>query len=223
VYLNRRLKEGARIVCEGAQGAMLDVDHGDYPYVTSSSSTVGGALTGLGIGPVKVDRVVGVTKAFSSRVGAGPMPTELDDAVGDRLRGTGENFWDEFGTTTGRRRRCGWLDGVILRYAAQLNGFTELYITKLDVLSGFEKIKMAVAYEVNGQRHDFPMTRISDLERAQPVYETLAGWSEDISGIRRAEDLPAAARNYIECVAQLCDTPVVAVSVGPARDQVIHL
>ncbi len=222
VYLNQRLKAGAQVLCEGAQGAMLDVDHGDYPFVTSSSSTAGGALTGLGISPMHVERVVGVTKAFSSRVGAGPMPTEQHGDVGDRLRGTGENFWDEFGTTTGRLRRCGWLDGVILRYAACVNGFTELYLTKLDVLSGFEEVKIAVAYDIGGQRHDFPPATVPELERVQAVYETLPGWEEDISQVRQPEDLPQAARVYIERIEALCDVPVRSVSVGPARDQVVR-
>ena len=222
IYLNRRLKEGAQVLCEGAQGSMLDVDHGDYPFVTSSSSTAGGALTGLGISPRYVERVVGVTKAFSSRVGAGPMPTEQQGAVGDRLRGTGENFWDEFGTTTGRLRRCGWLDGVILRYAACVNGFTDLYLTKLDVLSGFEEIKIAVAYEIDGQHHDFPPTTVAELERVKAVYETLPGWEEDISEVRQPEHLPQAARAYIERIEALCDVPVRTASVGPARDQVVR-
>jgi adenylosuccinate synthase len=223
VYINQRLREGARVLCEGAQGTMLDVDHGDYPYVTSSSSIAGGALTGLGFGPLYVDQVIGIAKAFSSRVGAGPMPTELNNEIGDRLRGTGENFWDEFGTTTGRRRRCGWLDGVILHYAARLNGFTEVYLTKLDVLSGLKQVKVAVAYEIDGQRYDFPPTMIADLERARPVYDTLPGWDENVSGARHESDLPAAARTYIQRIADLCETPVRTVSVGPARDQVVAL
>jgi adenylosuccinate synthase len=223
VYVNRRLREGARVLCEGAQGSMLDIDHGDYPYVTSSSSIAGGALTGLGFGPLYVDRVIGIAKAFSSRVGAGPMPTELKDDIGDRLRGTGENFWDEFGTTTGRRRRCGWLDGVILHYSAQLNGFTELYLTKLDVLSGLKEVKIAVAYEVDGERYDFPPTMIDDLERATPIFDTLPGWEEEVSGVRREADLPKAARDYIQRIADLIETPVRTVSVGPARDQVVAL
>ncbi|MBZ0297101.1 MAG: adenylosuccinate synthase [Anaerolineae bacterium] len=223
VYLNQRLKEGAKVLAEGAQGAMLDVDHGDYPFVTSSTATAGGAIAGLGIGPMYVERVVGVTKAFSSRVGAGPMPTELDGPIADRLRGTGDNFWDEYGTTTGRQRRCGWLDGVILRYSAQVNGFSELYVTKLDVLSGLDEVKIAVAYEVNGKQQDFPPTTIRELESVQPVYETLPGWKEDISGIHAASDLPAAAHNFIKRIASLCDVPVKTVSVGPARDQVVAL
>ena len=222
VYLNQRLQAGAQVLCEGAQGAMLDVDHGDYPYVTSSTSTCGGALTGLGIGATYISRVVGVTKAFSSRVGSGPMPTEQEGAIADRLRGTGEHFWDEFGTTTGRTRRCGWLDGVILRYAALVNGFTELYVTKLDVLSGLEEIRIAVAYEVDGQRLDFPPTTIAELQRSRAIYETLPGWSEDVSGLRQAADLPANALNFVRKIQELSAVPVKTVSVGPARDQVIH-
>jgi adenylosuccinate synthase len=221
IYLNQRLKEGARVLCEGAQGTLLDVDHGDYPFVTSSSPTAGGALTGLGFGPCSVDRVVGVAKAFSTRVGGGPMPTELSDSLADRLRGTGENFWDEFGTTTGRPRRCGWLDAVVLRYAAQVNGFTELLLTKLDVLSGFDELKIAVAYKIDGKQVDFPPSTISELGRAEPVYETLPGWHEDISKVRQASDLPEATAHYIERIAQLVETRVRTVSVGPERDQLV--
>ena len=223
VYLNRRLKQGANVLAEGAQGAMLDVDHGDYPFVTSSSSTVGGALTGLGIGPTYIKRVVGVTKAFSSRVGAGPMVTEQEGEIADRMRGTGENFWDEYGTTTGRRRRCGWLDGVVLRYSAQVNGFTELYVTKLDVLSGFDEIKIAVAYEIDGERSDYPPTTTHAMNRVKPVYEVFEGWQEDLSDVRQSEALPAAARRFIERIAVLCDVPVRTVSTGPARDQVVMM
>jgi adenylosuccinate synthase len=222
VYLNKRLKEGARVLCEGAQGTMLDVDHGDYPYVTSSSPTVGGALTGLGIGPRYVDRVVGIAKCFSTRVGGGPMPSELGGELANRLRGTGQNFWDEYGTTTGRPRRCGWLDIVTLRYAAQLNGFTELFLTKLDILSGFEELNIAVAYEIDGTIYDYPPSSISELERATPIYETMPGWSEDIGSILREEDLPQTARDYIRRIGELCETPVRVVSVGPARDQLVH-
>jgi len=221
VYLNQRLKAGARVLCEGAQGTLLDIDHGDYPFVTSSSPTAGGALTGLGFGPGYVDRVVGVAKCFSTRVGGGPMPAELHGALADRLRGTGENFWDEYGTTTGRPRRCGWLDAVVLRYAAQVNGFTELFLTKLDVLSGFEELKIAVAYKIDGKLVDFPPSTVSELERAEPVYETLPGWREDLVGIRHANDLPDATAGYIERIAELADTRVRTVSVGPERDQLV--
>lgn len=223
VYLNQRLAAGARVLCEGAQGTMLDIDHGDYPYVTSSAPTSGGALMGLGIGPQHVDRVVGVAKCFSTRVGGGPMPTELSGDLSSRLRGTGENFWDEFGTTTGRPRRCGWLDGVILRYAAQINGFTELFLTKLDVLSGIDSLKVAVAYDIDGERHEYPPSTIRELARAIPVYETIPGWTEDISSIQVEEKLPDAARAYINRVAELCGVPVKAISVGPARNQQVEM
>ncbi len=223
VYLNRRLKEGARVLCEGAQGTLLDVDHGDYPYVTSSSPTAGGALTGLGFGPCHVDKVVGVAKSFSTRVGGGPMPAELQGELAERLRGTGEQFWDEYGTTTGRPRRCGWLDAVVLRYAAQVNGFTELVLTKLDVLSGFDELKIAVGYQIDGQPFDYPPGTVAELERAEPVYETLPGWSQDISRIRQGGDLPAAANAYIQRIAELCETRVRTVSVGPERDQLVFL
>lgn len=221
VYLNQRLKEDARILCEGAQGTLLDVDHGDYPFVTSSSPTAGGALTGLGFGPCYVDRVVGVAKCFSTRVGGGPMPTELSGELADRLRGTGENFWDEYGTTTGRPRRCGWVDAVVLRYAAQVNGFTELLLTKLDVLSGFDELKIAVAYTIDGKQVDFPPSTVVELERAEPVYETLPGWHVDISRVRQASELPEAAARYIDRISQLAETRVRTVSVGPERDQLV--
>mgnify|MGYP005835762159 CR=1 FL=1 len=223
VYLNRRLREGARVVSEGAQGTLLDVDHGSYPYVTSSSPTSGGALSGLGYGPTFVDRVIGIAKAFSTRVGGGPMPTEQRNEIGDRLRGTGANFWDEYGTTTGRARRCGWLDVVMLRYATYINGFTELALTKLDILSGFDELKVAVAYELNGERLEYPPSTAYGQERAVPIYETLSGWSEDISGARTASDLPPAALAYIQRVAEWTGVPVRMVSVGPERSQLVHL
>jgi adenylosuccinate synthase len=221
VYLNERLKTGARVLCEGAQGTLLDVDHGVYPFVTSSSPTAGGALTGLGIGPCVVDRVVGVAKCFSTRVGGGPMATELHGELGDRLRGTGENFWDEYGTTTGRPRRCGWLDAAVLRYAAAINGLTELVMTKLDVLSGIDELKIAVAYELEGKRLDYPPGTAAELERVKPIYETMASWSEDISKIQAAADLPEATRAYIHRVEALCGVSVPMVSVGPERDQLV--
>jgi len=222
-YLNRRLRDGSQVLCEGAQGTLLDVDHGSYPFVTSSNPSVGGALSGLGIGPKHIDRVIGVAKCFSTRVGAGPMPTELDGPLADRLRGTGENFWDEFGTTTGRPRRCGWLDAVLLRYAVEINGFTELVITKLDVLSGFDELKIAVAYEVDGQRLDYPPATVAEIERAQPVYETLPGWQEPVGEARRLDDLPENAAAYVRRIAELCGVPVPVVTVGPERDQVVQM
>jgi adenylosuccinate synthase len=222
-YLNEQLKAGARVLCEGAQGTLLDVDHGDYPYVTSSSPTSGGALTGLGIGPRYVDRVVGVAKAFSTRVGAGPMPAELTGDLADRLRGTGENFWDEFGTTTGRPRRCGWLDAVVLRYSAQINSFTELFLTKLDVLSGLQELKIAVAYRIGAIQYDYLPSTTRELERTEPVYETVPGWRENINNAKHASDLPEATLNYIKRVSELCGTPIHTVSVGPERDQLVNI
>lgn len=221
--INDRLREGATVVCEGAQGALLDVDHGSYPFVTSSSPTIGGVFTGLGFGPKHLDRVVGVAKCFSTRVGSGPMPTELHDTVGDRLRGTGEHFWDEFGTTTGRPRRCGWLDGVMLRYSVDINGFTELALTKMDILSGLKELKIAVAYEIDGQRMDYPPETITELAHVKPIYETLPGWDEDLSDARTPEDIPAAATTYIQRVSAVCGIPVTMISVGPERDQYIMI
>ena len=219
IYLHQALKAGKQVLCEGAQGTLLDIDHGSYPYVTSSSSSVGGALTGLGVGPLFVERVLGIAKAFSTRVGGGPMPTELQGPVAEKLRGSGTNFWDEFGTTTGRPRRCGWLDAVMLRYAVSINGFSELMLTKLDVLSGLDELKLATAYDIAGQRVEYPPAAHEQLERARPLYETLPGWQQDISHCRRWEELPATAQTYIQRVAELCETPIRAVSVGPERSQ----
>ncbi|MGJ3240886.1 MAG: adenylosuccinate synthase [Anaerolineae bacterium] len=223
IYLGQHLQGGARVVCEGAQGTLLDVDHGSYPFVTSSSPTVGGVMTGLGIGPTHVDRVVGVAKSFSTRVGSGPMPTEEDGAIARRLRGTGDNYWDEFGTTTGRPRRCGWLDTVLLRYSVMVNGFTEMMLTKMDILSGFDELKIAVAYEVDGERYDAPPSTITELERAIPIYETVSGWQDDISEARTLDDLPAQAVAYIKRVEALCGVPIKIVSVGPERHQLVTL
>lgn len=221
VYLHAALKAGKRVLCEGAQGTLLDVDHGSYPFVTSSSPTAGGALTGLGVGPLFVDKVLGVAKAFSTRVGGGPMPTELHGEIADRLRGSGANFWDEFGTTTGRPRRCGWLDIVLLRYAGSVNGFSEMLLTKLDILSGLEELKLAVGYEIDGRRQELPPVTNEMLERAKPIYEHMPGWVEDISQCRYFSQLPSAARAYIERVSALCDVPINCVSVGPERDQLV--
>ena len=223
VYLNQRLKAGARVLCEGAQGTLLDVDHGSYPFVTSSSPTVGGAMIGLGVGATYVDRVIGVAKAFSTRVGGGAMPTELEGELASRLRGSGENYWDEFGTTTGRPRRCGWLDAVMLRYSTIVNGYTELMLTKLDILSGFDELKIAVAYELDGERIDYPPSTIAEVERVKPIYETMRGWHEDIQDARSVDDLPEAAVAYINRIAELCDVPVKIASVGPERQQVVTL
>lgn len=221
IYLHKALSDGKQVVCEGAQGTLLDIDHGSYPFVTSSSPTAGGALTGLGVGPLFVDKVLGVAKAFSTRVGGGPMPTELDGEIAQRLRGSGANFWDEFGTTTGRPRRCGWLDIVMLRYAVSVNGLSEMMLTKMDILSGLDQLKLAVAYEINGERYEYPPVTNELLERANPIYETVAGWQEDISNCREYSQLPLAAQGYIERVAALCDVPINSVSVGPERDQLV--
>jgi adenylosuccinate synthase len=217
-YLNERLASGAVVLCEGAQGTMLDIDHGDYPYVTSSSPTAGGAMTGLGFGPTHVTRVVGVAKCFATRVGHGPFPTELHDDRATRLRGTGANFWDEYGVTTGRARRCGWLDMVMLRYALLVNGFTELVLTKLDVLSGFASINLCTAYEQDGQRLTYP----TDVGTPTPLYETLPGWDEPLGAVRAWADLPANARLYVERIEAVAGVPVRTISVGPERDQLIH-
>ena len=211
------LERGERLLCEGAQGTLLDLDHGHYPYVTSSSATAGGALTGLGFGPRHVDRVVGVAKAYCTRVGSGPFPTEQDNEIGLRLREVG----GEYGTTTGRPRRCGWLDGVALRYAVRVNGLTELIITKLDVLSGFDVLHLATAYDLDGERVAQMPVSTAQIERAVPVYETLPGWQTDISDVRRLEDLPEPARHYIARIEALAGVPVRLISVGPEREQAV--
>lgn len=220
-YLYRALRAGKNVICEGAQGTLLDIDHGSYPYVTSSSPTAGGALTGLGIGPLFVERVLGVAKAFSTRVGGGPMPTELGGRVAQHLRGSGANFWDEFGTTTGRPRRCGWLDVVMLRYGVSVNGLSELMLTKMDVLSGLDELKLAVAYEIDGERSEYPPVTNEQLDRANPIYECLSGWREDISGCRTFDELPTAAQRYVARISELCEIPIKAVSVGPEREQLV--
>lgn len=222
-YVHSALAENRAILAEGAQGTLLDLDHGTYPYVTSSHPTAGGALTGLGVGPRDVARVIGVAKAFTSRVGSGPFPTELGGDPAQQLRGTGENPWDEFGTTTGRPRRVGWLDCVILRHAVRINGLTELALTKLDILSGWQELKVCVAYELDGDRIDYFPSDVASLERVNPVYEKLPGWSEEITGARRLEALPANARRYVGFVSESSGVPVSLVSVGPARNQVIHI
>ena len=217
------LQAGKRVLAEGAQGTLLDLDHGTYPFVTSSSATAAGALIGLGVGIVPVDVVVGVTKAFQTRVGAGPFPTEVFGKTAERLRGTGKNPWDEFGTTTGRPRRVGWLDGVLLRYALRVNGVSELMITKMDILSGLSNLRLCVAYQAGGETvHDLPLGP-ARLEPYEPVYEELPGWDGDISGVRRWRDLPEAARTYVRRIAEFCQVPVRRVSVGPERDQVVEV
>jgi adenylosuccinate synthase len=217
------LQRGQSVLAEGAQGTLLDIDHGTYPFVTSSNPTAPGVLPGLGIGLGFVGRVIGVTKAFQSRVGAGPFPTEAHGEAALRLRGTGENPWDEFGTTTGRPRRVGWLDGVLLRYAVRINGLTELVVTKLDVLSGLSEVRVCVAYRANEKEYrDLPLGP-ADLSPFEPVYEELPGWDADLTGVRSWNELPRAAQNYLERIAELSGVPVCQVSVGPEREQVVDV
>jgi adenylosuccinate synthase len=220
--LDEALQNGRSVLAEGAQGTFLDIDHGTYPFVTSSSPTAGGALTGLGVGPKMVGRVIGVAKAFTSRVGSGPFPCELDGETAVRLRGTGANPWDEYGTTTGRPRRVGWLDLVMLRHARRINSLTDLAITKLDILSGLPEIPVCVAYQLDGERIDAIPHSLEELRRCQPIYETLPGWQEDVTAARTWDDLPAAAQNYIRAIADNTQTPVSYVSVGPGRAQVVR-
>jgi adenylosuccinate synthase len=213
--LHDALREGRNVLLEGAQGTMLDLDKGTYPFVTSSNPVTGYALASAGIGPRDVERVIGITKAYVTRVGAGPFPTEDRGPGGDRLGERGR----EFGTVTGRKRRCGWFDAVILRYAARLNGLTELFVTKLDVLSGFETVRVCTAYRTEGETfEDFPPHQ-SLFHRAEPVYEELEGWDEEIGRTTAFGDLPAAARKYLERVEELVGVPIGVVSVGPGREQ----
>jgi len=211
------LAAGELILLEGAQGTLLDLDHGTYPYVTSSNPISGGAATGGGVGPLQIDQVIGVLKAYSTRVGAGPLPTELNDAIGVHLVTVG----GEFGTTTGRRRRCGWLDLVPLRFAAQINSVTSLMLNKLDILSGLAELKVCVAYRVDGHVTDAWPLDAAVLERAEPVYETYAGWTEDLRKVESFEALPEAARRYLAAIEERTGVPINIVSVGPERDQTL--
>ena len=223
LLLNQALADGKKILAEGAQGTLLDIDHGTYPYVTSSNPTAAGALVGLGLGVGCTERVFGVTKAFQTRVGEGPFPTEAFGNIAFRLRGTGANPWDEYGTTTGRPRRVGWLDMVLLRYAARINGLTDLAVTKLDILSGFKTIMICNAYRSGGNSYqELPYGPVN-LEDFNPVYEELPGWEEDIRHARHWEELPQAARNYILRMEELVGIPVRLISVGPEREQVVEL
>ena len=212
------LRVGKQLLLEGAQGTLLDVDHGTYPFVTSSNPTTGGALIGAGIGPSAISDVIGVTKGYISRVGTGPFPTELTDDIGDRMVELG----GEFGTVTGRRRRCGWLDLVALRYAVRVNGVSRLFITKLDILSHFSEVAAAVAYESDGERFDHFPRQQTVLYHCQPVLEKFGGWSVDISGVRRYDDLPREARLYLEFIEDQVEVPVGWISVGPERNQLIE-
>ncbi len=218
LVLNDALDEGKTVLFEAGQATLLDVDHGTYPFVTSSNATAGGACTGSGVAPMRIDRVIGILKAYTSRVGEGPFPTELHDEHGDFLRNQGA----EFGTTTGRPRRCGWVDAVMGRYAQRINGITDFVITKLDVLTGLETIPVCVAYDVQGTRHDSMPVNQSDFHHAVPVYEELPGWQEDITGCRSFEELPENARNYVLRLEELIGARVSAIGVGPGREETIQ-
>lgn len=219
IVIDEALKEGKQVMFEGAQGTHLDIDHGTYPYVTSSNTIAGNACGGAGIGPKKITGVIGIVKAYTTRVGEGPFPAELFDETGDAIQKKGA----EFGATTGRKRRCGWLDTVMLRNAVRLNGLTGIVITKLDVLGGLETLNICTSYEYNRKPvNDFPAC-LKTLAACKPVYETLPGWSEDISNIRKFEDLPQNAVNYLKRVEELIETPINIVSVGPGRDETIML
>jgi len=216
MLIHKALKGGKKVLFEGAQGTMLDLLHGTYPFVTSSSTIAGSACIGSGIGPHSVQKIVGITKAYTTRVGSGPFPTEIPGELGERIRREGH----EFGATTGRPRRCGWLDLVGLKYAIRVNGIT---LMKLDVLSGHEKIEVCTAYKLDGQElKDMPISTI-DLERAEPVYKSLAGWSEDITQVRSIQDLPQAARDYVQFLGTELATPIDVVSVGPGREQTLWI
>jgi len=219
LILNRALDDQQVVLLEGAQATLLDVDHGTYPFVTSSSPTAGGACAGSGIGPTRITRVIGIVKAYTTRVGAGPFPTELTGPQGEWLRKTG----GEYGVTTGRERRTGWFDAVIARYATRVNGITDYFLTKLDVLSGLEQVPVCVAYDVAGTRHEeIPVTQ-TDFHHAVPVYEYLDGWWEDISAAKQFSDLPRNAQAYVRALEEKIGAPVAAVGVGPRRDQTLQL
>jgi adenylosuccinate synthase len=221
--LNDALQQGRRVLAEGAQGTLLDLDHGTYPFVTSSTPTAAGALIGLGLGVGYEERVIGVTKSFQTRVGSGPFPTELSGTLAHRLRGTGEQPWDEYGTTTGRPRRVGWLDLVLLRYAVRINGITELALTKLDILSGLDQLFICASYRDGDQVLSNLPYGPSDLSGFEPIYQEVSAWQEEIGNARKWEDLPPAARAYILRVEQLAGVQVRLVSVGPEREQVVEI
>jgi len=217
--LGSALDDGRTVLLEAGQATMLDVDHGTYPFVTSSNPTAGGACVGSGIPPTRIDRVVGIAKAYTTRVGEGPFPTELHDDAGATLRKVGA----EYGTTTGRPRRCGWFDGVVARYAARVNGLTDLVVTKLDILTGFDRVPLCVAYEIDGHRVDTMPASQSAFHHARPVYEWLPGWWEDISGARTMADLPDAAQAYLARIAEVSGVRVSAVGTGASRDAIIEV
>ncbi len=219
LVLSKALDEGKFVLLEGGQGTLLDIDHGTYPFVTSSSPTAGGACAGAGIPPNRLTKIIGILKAYTTRVGSGPFPTELEDEMGEWLRTTG----GEYGVTTGRNRRCGWFDAVIARYATRINGITDYFLTKLDVLSGLERIPVCVAYDVDGVRHEeIPMTQ-TDFHHAKPIYEEFPGWQEDITGAKTFEDLPPNAQAYVRTLEEMSGAPISAIGVGPGRTQTLQL
>ncbi|MCP3141235.1 adenylosuccinate synthase [Pyxidicoccus xibeiensis] len=219
LFLSGQVRRGARILFEGAQGTLLDVDHGTYPFVTSSNCVAGNAAVGSGLGPTAIDKVMGISKAYTTRVGGGPFPTELNDPIGEQLRKIG----DEYGATTGRPRRCGWLDGVVLRYAARVNGLWGMALTKLDVLSGLKTLQICNAYELDGQKVTELPGDYEDLARVKPIYETLQGWDEQIAGVRTFDELPENAKRYVRRVEEVSGVPVVCVSVGADRGETVLL
>jgi adenylosuccinate synthase len=219
LVLNNALDEGKVVLMEGGQGTLLDVDHGTYPFVTSSNPTSGGACTGSGIGPTKITRVIGILKAYTTRVGSGPFPTELLDEDGEKLRTIGH----EFGVTTGRNRRCGWFDAVIARYATRVNGLTDFFLTKLDILTGWEQVPVCVAYEIDGRRVDELPYSQSDFHHAKPIYEFLPGWSEDITKAKSFADLPKNAQGYVKALEEMSGAPISAIGVGPGRTETIAI
>lgn len=217
LLLSRSEKSGKMLLLEGAQGSLLDIDHGTYPYVTSSNTSIGGAMAGLGIGPQVLETILGVVKAYTTRVGNGPMPTELLDAEGENLRALGH----EFGATTGRPRRCGWFDAVVVRYSKRINGLTHLAVTKLDVLDSLKEIKICTSYKYKGEVLDEFPSDLNVLEHCEPIYETMPGWQSDTGGIRKKADLPGNARKYLDRLGELLDCPTRLISVGVSRDQII--
>jgi len=217
LLLDQALQQGKVVLLEGSQGTLLDVDHGTYPFVTSSNPTAGGASTGSGIGPTKITRVIGILKAYTTRVGSGPFPTELFDVDGEALRKIG----GEVGVTTGRNRRCGWFDAPIARYAVRVNGLTDFFLTKLDVLTGWEKIPVCIAYEIDGNRVEELPASQSDFHHAKPIYEYLPGWKENISMARSVKDLPKNAQEYVKFLEKISGAPMSAIGVGPGRDETI--
>ncbi|MEY9849433.1 adenylosuccinate synthase [Streptacidiphilus sp. MAP5-3] len=219
LLLNQALEDGKVVLMEGGQGTLLDVDHGTYPFVTSSNPTSGGACTGTGIGPTKIDRVIGILKAYTTRVGSGPFPTELFDEDGEALRRIG----GERGVTTGRDRRCGWFDAPIARYATRINGLTDIFLTKLDVLTGWEQIPVCVAYEIDGVRVDEVPYSQTDFHHAKPVYEMLPGWSEDITKAKTFDDLPKNAQDYVKALEELSRCRISAIGIGPGRTETIQV